>query len=413
MRNIFDQYSHVENRVTHAFASALNEDRQLLSYFLKSAGVSPPCKAAELEILVQQIPGENEPTEEEAERRGIPDIWIFSIQQSWCLVVEAKVQAGLLSDQITRHRRMALRRGFRNVSVAAITVRLPRYPITGCTILQWREIYVWLGLFGRTHEWAMRLRRYLEIVEAGMVDKQQSLPGTLTTFAGIPFGSNSEYTYLEAKRILGLATEQLRKNAELKLLGMDPGAPGRPAITGRDSDRVWDFLPIVASRNAKNFTDYPHLTIGISKDVVEAMITVPNSVNSVMKTRIKELGLAGFTRNLEKILRNMRPLIKHGAQPWFRGVQRRYPSQKATPFIDARIDFDLRTAFDSGPPKSQPVWLAAGFEAFQRKHKTNYQFQVGALIPLEDSPKMRTPQGLSIVSAAWVACKPLIDLAAE
>ena len=34
MRNIFDQYSHPENRLTHALASCLAEDRKLLRRFV-------------------------------------------------------------------------------------------------------------------------------------------------------------------------------------------------------------------------------------------------------------------------------------------------------------------------------------------------------------------------------------------
>jgi hypothetical protein len=65
-----------------------------------------------------------------------------------------------------------------------------------------------------------------------------------------------------------------------------------------------------------------------------------------MRDNIKALGEDGFQALTEKVVKNMRPLLrKHpGATPWFRGVQRRYPSQRATPYVDATIDFDLRTA---------------------------------------------------------------------
>jgi hypothetical protein len=35
MRNIFDQYTQAENRVTHAFMTALDQDRKLLGLFLR------------------------------------------------------------------------------------------------------------------------------------------------------------------------------------------------------------------------------------------------------------------------------------------------------------------------------------------------------------------------------------------
>jgi hypothetical protein len=88
------------------------------------------------------------------------------------------------------------------------------------------------------------------------------------------------------------------------------------------------------------------LTLGINTDAVEAMVTVPNAVNNVMRGNIVRLRDAGFRSLVEKIVSNLSQLLRvqEGARPWFRGVQRRYPSQRSTPFIDALIDFDLRTA---------------------------------------------------------------------
>ena len=35
MRNVFDQYSQAENRLTHALFSALDQDRKMLGEFLR------------------------------------------------------------------------------------------------------------------------------------------------------------------------------------------------------------------------------------------------------------------------------------------------------------------------------------------------------------------------------------------
>ena len=78
MRNIFDQYSQPENRVTHALITALNEDRKLLGLFLRElVKVKSPADPRALLVLEQQYPGEEEPSEDDLERRGIPDGWIF------------------------------------------------------------------------------------------------------------------------------------------------------------------------------------------------------------------------------------------------------------------------------------------------------------------------------------------------
>jgi hypothetical protein len=57
LRNIFDQYSQPENRVTHALLCALNEDRRLLSLFLRElVRTKPPVDARKLSVLEQQYP---------------------------------------------------------------------------------------------------------------------------------------------------------------------------------------------------------------------------------------------------------------------------------------------------------------------------------------------------------------------
>jgi hypothetical protein len=82
------------------------------------------------------------------------------------------------------------------------------------------------------------------------------------------------------------------------------------------------------------------------------------------------------------------------------------------PFIDARIDFDLRTAVpSSGAPKAQPRWLSAAYSSFANKEGSNYQIQMGVLFRYERCPELRRADAIDLVAAAWLACKPLIDLA--
>jgi hypothetical protein len=67
LRNIFDQYSQPENRVTHALMTALNEDRKLLTLFLRSSDARKLC------VLEQQYPGEEEPSEEDGDSVIVSD----------------------------------------------------------------------------------------------------------------------------------------------------------------------------------------------------------------------------------------------------------------------------------------------------------------------------------------------------
>ena len=53
--------------------AALNEDRNLLGHFLRElVEVKSPAQPRKLSVLEQQYPGEEEPDEDELERRGIP-----------------------------------------------------------------------------------------------------------------------------------------------------------------------------------------------------------------------------------------------------------------------------------------------------------------------------------------------------
>ncbi|WP_271628027.1 hypothetical protein [Bradyrhizobium sp. CCBAU 11445] len=415
MRNIFDQYWQPENRVTHALMTSLQEDRKLLSLFLTELlGVTPPCRPDKLAILEQQYPGEEEPSEEESERRGIPDGWIFD-DEGWCVFIESKVIANLTADQIKRHRRTAERRGFSQITAVAIAPYPPSVLPADTVLLEWRSIYAWLRRHASISAWAARTAEYLEIAEAKLIDSEQFVEGTLTMFSGFPFGHDHPFTYLEGKRVLKLAMEDLRRHRGLREeLKMNPKAPGRFAITGRRGDAVWDFLSLAQAKEDESFTSYPHLTLGVVAQAVEAMVTVPNSVNSTMRRNLIQLGEAGFQSLASGIVKNLKPVLRKcpGAAPWGRGIQRRYPSQRATPHIDARIDFDLRTAVPrSGTPKVQPRWLSAAYNSFVHKAGSNYQMQMGVLFRYDRCPQLQEADALDLVAEAWIACKPLIDLA--
>jgi hypothetical protein len=146
LRNIFDQYSQPENRITHALLTVVNEDRNLLCAFLRElVKVSAPTDSDKLSISEQQFPGEEECIVDETERRGIPDGWIFD-DEGWCIFIETKVLAKLTADQLNRHYRSAERRGFDTVIGVAIAPRplLPRSAPTCTILLEWRNIYAWL-----------------------------------------------------------------------------------------------------------------------------------------------------------------------------------------------------------------------------------------------------------------------------
>ena len=143
------------------------------------------------------------------------------------------------------------------------------------------------------------------------------------------------------------------------------------------------------------------------------MVTVPNSVNTRMRANIRGLSEERFQALTAEVVANLKPLLRahKGIAPWFRGVQRRYPSQKSPPFVDARIDFDLRTAVpSSGAPKSQPRWLSAAYGSFINKRGSNYQIQMGVVFRYDKCPELAHSNALDLIAKAWLACKPLVEL---
>ncbi len=126
MRNIFDQYGQQENRLTHALASTLKEDPKVMRQFLQwvlGTGKSIP---KHLGIVEQRLPGEEEPqTEQEIEKRGLPDTWIHD-GENWSVIIESKIAAPLQRNQLQRHLRMAEARGFTNIHLIALVAHIPK-----------------------------------------------------------------------------------------------------------------------------------------------------------------------------------------------------------------------------------------------------------------------------------------------
>lgn len=415
MRNIFDQYSQSENRLTHALVSALAEDRRLLRRFVHWTTKRRIARSERLGIVAQGFPGDLAVPEDEAERRGVPDVCIYQ-DDNWALLIECKLAAALNHDQLRRHRHTAKRREFKQVEVLAIDVAHPPRPLPDSGLFKsWSEVYAWLIRETASSEWARRAAEYFVAAENRLVEEGYLVEGTLTTFAGIPFGGSEPYSYLEAKRLLRLAMDELRTRRDLvRELEMDPNGAGRGAITGRDGVAVWDFLRLKGLRRGETFTRFPHLTLAIESDRLLAIVTVPHGIRSEFRRNLLELGFDDFQEVFAKVNSQLLRVLKKakGAAPWVIAAQRRYPSQRAAAIIDARVEYDLRTAFPGPRSKSkvrpQPQWLRATYDALGKK-RSNLQIVVGASFPYSTCTAVQDREILDHVAHAWLACKPLLD----
>src|SRR5205823_1839197 len=173
------------------------------------------------------------------------------------------------------------------------------------SVRKWTELYCWLKQ-ERQSEWARRISAYMQVLERKLVRDDYLKGGTLTVFSGIPFDADEPYNYHEAKRLLRLAMDELRKRADLKReLGMDSERNGRSAITGRESTRIWDFLPLVHAKDATSFTEFPHLTLSIQQEQVLAIVIVPDGIRREFRKRLLAGQREGFRALFETILRNL------------------------------------------------------------------------------------------------------------
>lgn len=357
MRNVFDQYDQPENRLSHALAVCLHEDQALLRAFVAWVGVEPPARVGELMIVEQSLPGDIPESEEDAERRGLPDIVIHD-GAVWCLLIESKVRAALTDDQLRRQKYTLRRRGFERVECLVLTkadVRAPR----GAIARTWSELYQWLGMRGNRREWPDRLHSYLRAAEARLANEEYFTEGTLTMFDGFPFSSENPYTYGEAKRLLKLTMQELRKDRSLRALGMDPRAPGRGAITGRSGSSVWDFLPLADRPKRGAFTRYPHLTLAVHTDHLGVAITIPNGVIGPVRRRLVALGPDGLIALNAKILRRAKRILSRGGWVQAYAEQRHFLGQRSSEIRDARLQFKLETCqrLGGGHVKRQLEWV--------------------------------------------------------
>ena len=413
MRTLFDQYSHHENRLTHALASCLNEDRRFLQTFVHWATGERPPKGSPLRIVEQRLPGEPEVAEDEAERRGLPDAWIHT-DSGWALLVESKVAAPIDPGQIRRHLDTAERRGFSDRRIVILSTRIPstekRPEVHHRT---WQALFIWLRGSRWESGWPERLAEYMEAAEARMLADGYLREGALTAFTGIHFNEENPYSYLEAKRLLRLLTDEMRTRRTLAtILGADLAADGRGAITGSAANSVWDFIPLAGGDGDEAFTRRPHLTLSVGRDRALAQLTIPNGMDGALRKRLVGVGEQGFSDLLGTYLVGVRSLLSAdpAAKPFFMVLQRHYPSQRSEPVIDGLLEADLRTAFGTHAShvKVQPEWLAMAFQGLARR-KSNLQFSVGISWPYNRSITVAGTGLPDKIETAWLASAPILQ----
>jgi len=411
MRNLFDQYTQTENRLTHALVWALKSEPKLLLAFLKWLDIKNIPSPTKLTITEQRIPG-TYATDDEDETKGLPDAMVYT-EDGWAVIIESKVEASPTLNQLKRHRITADRSGFENAPVVLLTVEKPKWtPPDWVTVREWKAVYGWLRKQSRAMHspWLTQLTQYIDVLETQAADEKIKLQGALTMFEGFHFSTERPYAYAEAKRQLRLFREELVKHPQIRALGVDTKSPGRSAITGKGQTAVWDFIRLKQSGQGAH-TNAPHLTISVNRDILIAAITIPNGIKGGLKTRLKNGGMKEFTDLVREIEENLRPVTEGDgkAKPVLYATQRRFKSQRSVADIDGRLEVDIRTAVKT--PKSrikyQPEWVEAIYSVLVNK-SSNIQFGIEIQFQYDDR-RVQSTDIVDLFAASWAGAWPLVE----
>ncbi|MBL4809876.1 MAG: hypothetical protein JKY43_07460, partial [Phycisphaerales bacterium] len=210
MRNVFDQYTQQENKLTHALICTLDADRSLLRPFLKWTGCGDIPNSNSLFITEQQVPG-TAVSGDDVEGKGLPDGCVYS-ELGWALLIESKVDSKISVNQLKRHVSTAVRHGFDLPYLLVLSVDDPPKNMPVRTRHRaWRDVYVWFRRHAESSSWARTFTNYMEIFESRMIADEYSIRGTLTMFDGLRFDSKNPYTYREGKRLIRLLGDELQQ----------------------------------------------------------------------------------------------------------------------------------------------------------------------------------------------------------
>lgn len=413
MRNIFDQYQKAENQLTHALATPLALNPRLCRGFVEWLTGRKLGSTTRLIVEQQTIPGSQLTNESELENRSLPDICIHN-GADWCLAIESKVGAPLTAEQLQKHRHTLEQRNFSHVEVAAVTAgpahsRLPPDAIHRT----WEEVYVWIGKQQASEPfWCDQLREFMRTIEARQL-RDSTMPAAITTLDTIRFGSDYPYSNREGKLLLRQAISILRKRPAIQALGIDPEGSERQKITGKGIEPVWAYITLKPPEAIGSFTRWPHFTLGMSPDKVDAMVTIPNAVSPQYRRRLRKLGADSFAEVCAHVASEVDNRLgrEKGAIPMLSLVQRHFRGRHH-PVTDGRMHFDLHVIGPSTHEKvvQQPLWAATAYDLLNSKNG-NVQFQVGVWFP-HDAGVLRTDP-VEKLEAAWLSCKPLLNVLAS
>lgn len=384
LRNIFDQYSQLENRVTHALAHALVSERFLARDFLQWAtghhSVGDPL------IVVQDRKGGGD---------SIPDMTLRDTAGYLC-VVENKLRPDTVTtEQLTSHSERVRPVDQQGGSILVITpdsaepskvqeVRLTGVDVYWCT---WQAVYEWIMAKASHRPGAVLPRSFCQYLRQAEGELQaEGVDVMLTAFDGISFEGGKR----KDDQVRSLLNH-IRKHIESSST-IHQWFPGLNPELGRKQLVYWTSIGLVqpagAIERGDAFNKHPHLTIGFEDDQFSAFIVLPNAALLEYKHRAMRADSEEWRRVLIGIVQAVHELAAAETPvPFMKIMQRHWQKRRSPPITDGQVEFSLDTLatptkLDSGV-KDNIAWVEIVPSLIQTFKHANIEVQIGFHYPYE------------------------------
>ena len=418
MRNIFDQYRHIENRVSHALAHAAASDSALSEEFARFlTGERGPLGV--LQVSVQRLPDAPltlDASVEEAISSSLPDIWFVTSDSRFCCAIENKVETDLVPGQLQEHLRRAHNLGFPDPYIVAITGRAGDRTIalgTGeprITWKSWEDVYKWLHAHASrpSHRLVTACNEFLMLTEQQVLERGSDV--TMTTFTGVPFDNNTPYNYLTAKHSLRWLRDYLAEALDSNgtLPQVNP-TKRRPKVTD-DPDGVWDVVG--RGPPERQFTSDPHLTVEVAREFAAVGFTVPNRALTPYWKQLRGKSPAEWEDLFIRVHHEVDSLTApHQAIAELEILQRHYPN-RAREVRDAHLVVSLdaiqERKRDLGT-KTVMAWTGLAGEVVKAHSRANIQLSLRITYPYRPGSTVHEPEFKDEIVRAAQALLPFYD----
>lgn len=406
VRNIFDQYSQYENKLTHALISSLENDRDFLKKFLDFFVKIKIDNTNHLALHEQSLPFKISKQEE----RGLPDALII-IDSKKIICFENKIEDKLTIDQLERHYKTILSNDdIETLEFIGVTFTPNQQDIQTkyWKHFSWKDLYSFLQNLKGSF-WVKELMQYMEVLERKMIDDKKLEDIQLTQFTGIPFNKENSFDEFEARRTLKLLMPELKRQKILdKELDLNLSHLGRGKI--KKGESVWDIIPVKDAEKI-NFSDLIHFTIVIKEKSLDINLVIPDKLKGRYRSNLKKIGYENFRQKVQELVNKIdKDLEGHeGYYPKCNMTQRRYPSINAKPIVDSNLKFNLRTAFPRSDKKSSPCyqeqWLKSIFEALINKGTANIQVSFQISFHYDECDYLNDPNLIHLIVKSFLSFK--------